>query len=194
MQNHVSLRTKGQMGSFLACGLLGIFAICALHSISHSFLAQERDKEGMGVYVSGEATAEDVGLPIYAGSKPHKDSSDDSAAARLGLWGGGSEFKLAIVKMDTSDSPQKVAASYKKALAKYGKVLDCSNPSAGHGKADADDSSQSLTCGDDKAEKGGMMFKAGTRDRQHIVSVQPHGQGSFYQLLALGNWSKEGKN
>jgi hypothetical protein len=50
-----------------------------------------------------------------------------------------------------------------------------------------------LTCGDDKPEKGGMLLKSGTKEKQHIVAIQPNGQGSLYQLIALGNWSSGNK-
>jgi hypothetical protein len=174
------------------CGLLGALGLLATFLISQPCSAQEPEKEGLGLIISGKAGAEDVGLPIYAGSKLHKDNSDDSAAARLGLWGGGSGFKLAVLKMDTNDSPEKVAAFYKKALAKYGKVLDCSNPSPAQPNAEKKD--DILTCGDDKPDKGGLLFKSGTKQKQHIVGIQPNGQGTFYQLVALGDWKSADKN
>ena len=192
MDNCISAEGRRLAGYFRACGLLAALAMLAAFFISQLGSAQEPEKEGLGLIVSGKASAVDVGLPIYPGSKPHKDSSDDSEAARLGLWGGGSGFKLALLKMDSSESPGKVAAFYKKALAKYGKVLDCSNPVSG--QSNTEDKDSILTCGDDKPEKGGMLFKAGTKQRQHIVGIQPNGQGTFYQLIALGNWKNDDKN
>ena len=41
----------------------------------------------------------------------------------------------------------------------------------------------SCTCDDDKPEKGGMVFKAGTKEKQHVVAVQANGQGSLFQLV-----------
>ena len=157
-------------------------------------LAQEPDKDSLGVIASDKASAADVGLPLYPGSRPHKDESKDSQAARLGLWGGGSGFKLAVLKMEAGDSPEKVAAFYKKALSKYGKVLDCSNPSPTQSGTAKDDSSNKLSCGDDKPDKGGMLFKSGTKQRQHLVAIQSNGQGSLYQIVALGQWSREDAN
>jgi hypothetical protein len=151
-----------------------------------------RQERGAGVVVSGEASAKDVGLPVYPGSRRHKDKDDDSAAANLGLWGGGSGFKLVVLKMESDDSLAKVADFYRKALAKYGKVLDCSQPApseADPSKAD----SKTLTCGDDKSEKGGMLFKAGTKEKQHLAAVQPNGRGSLYQLVYLAGWSHSEK-
>ena len=155
---------------------------------SSAIAQQEPEKEGAGVIISGKASSSDLGLPFYPGSTPHKDDSNDSQAARLGLWGGGSGFKLAVVKMDTPDSPEKVAAFYKKALAKYGKVLDCTHPAAA---SESDKNSNALTCSDDKSDAGGMLFKSGTKEKQHIVSIRPNAKGSSYDLVALGNWSSD---
>jgi hypothetical protein len=159
----------------------GVFAVFAR-------ARQEPEKDGVGIEFSGKASSKDVGLPIYPGSTPHKDDANDSQAVRMGLWGGGSGFKLAVVKMDSTDSPEKVAAFYKKALAKYGKVLDCTHAPA---SSDSDKNSNELTCGDDKPEPGGILFKSGTKEKQHIVSVKPNGSGSRYDLVALGNWSAD---
>jgi hypothetical protein len=169
--------------STLACAL----AVVAL--AVPGFSAQE--KEGAGAVISGQATAKDVGLPIYPGSKPHKDKDDDSSAANLGLWGGGAGFKLVVLKMESGDSAEKIASFYKNALSKYGPVLDCSNPSAAPKSNGKDDSGKTLTCDDDKPEKGGYLFKAGTKDKHHVVAIQPDTRGSLYQLVSVGAWSKK---
>ncbi|HXO60538.1 MAG TPA: hypothetical protein VN850_01895 [Candidatus Acidoferrales bacterium] len=137
-----------------------------------------------GLLVSARATAKEVGLPIYPGAIPHKDTDkDDSSAAKLGLWGSSFGFKLVVLKMESKDTPRKVAEYYQKALTKYGPVLDCTNPPPA--KEVEDDKSTKLTCGDDKPEKGGMLFKAGTKEKQHIVGVQPNGNGTIFQLLYI---------
>ena len=168
-----------------------LFATVAISSLP----ATAQDEKGAGLVISPEARAKDVGLAIYPGSKPHKDGTDDSTSANLGLWGGGSGFKLAVVKMEAPDSPSKVADYYKKALAKYGAVLDCSKSSGKPQSQDTekDDSSNVLTCGDDKPDAGGMLFKSGTKDKQHIVNIQPLGNGTFYQLVFLSAWESKGK-
>ena len=145
-----------------------------------------QDEDGAGLVVSGKATDKDVGLPIYPGARPHKDPGENTDAARLGLWGGGIGFKLAVLKMESSDSPEQVADFYKKALAKYGKVLDCTNGAADDGRRD--DASGVLTCSDDKPDKGGMLFKAGTKEKQHIVAIEPSGKGTNFALVYV--WAK----
>lgn len=154
--------------------------------------AQESDKDSVGLVASSKATAKDVGLPVYPRSKPHVDNSDESQAARLGLWGGGSGFKLVVMKMESADSPDKIAKFYKKALAKYGKVLDCSSPSPSSSDAkDRNDSSTALTCGDDQPDPGGLLFKSGTKEMQHVVAIQSNDKGSLYQLVAVGSWDSD---
>jgi len=86
-----------------------------------------------------------------------------------------------VLKMESKDTPRKVADYYQKALAKYGTVLDCTNPA--RPQQAKDENSERLTCGDDKPETGGMLFKAGTKEKQHIVGVQQKGTGAVFQLL-----------
>src|ERR1700733_5810718 len=133
-----------------------------------------------GLIVSARATAREVGLPIYPGSTPYKEQNkdDDSPAAKLGLWGSSFGFKLVVLKMESKDTPRKVADYYRKALAKYGTVLDCTNAPPQQEKDE-----KKLTCGDDKPDAGGMLFKAGTAEKQHIVAVQPKGNGAEFKLL-----------
>ncbi|MGA2421186.1 MAG: hypothetical protein ABSG69_13985 [Candidatus Acidiferrum sp.] len=138
-----------------------------------------------GITISAQATAKEVGLPIYPGAKAHKEAGDDSDAANLGLWGGSIGFKLVVLKLESADAPDKVAAFYRKALAKYGAVLDCRNSQAGKAadKSSNDDTSGKLTCGDDKPDAGGQLFKAGSKEKQHIVGIKPLGGGSDFQLI-----------
>jgi len=147
-------------------------------------LAQaQKDDGSVGVLLRNQATAKEVGLPIYPGARPHKDKSNDSPATQLGLWGGTFGFKLVVLKLESADAPDKIAEFYRKALGKYGTVLDCSAPSQTTGDRGKSGSSKQLECGDDKPEKGAMVFKAGTKEKQHIVAIQPNGKGSVFQLL-----------
>jgi hypothetical protein len=136
-----------------------------------------------GLLVSARATAKEVGLPVYPGSVPHKDQDqdNDSPAAKLGLWGTSFGFKLVVLKMESKDTPRRVADYYQNALAKYGTVLDCTH--AAQPQQAKDKKVEKLTCGDDEPEPGGMLFKAGTNEKQHIVGVQPKGAGAVFQLL-----------
>jgi len=178
------------------CALAGF--LCGAMTLAGSAVAQDRnkdkDKDGInvtvqgkdtdaGLVISAQATAKDIGLPLYPGARPHKDDKDDSSAVKLGLWAGLFGFKVVVLKMETNDSQEKVAAFYQEALGKYGKVLDCTkNPT---GSDDKDKKSHELTCQDDRADTGGRMFKAGTKEKQHIVSTKPGATGSQFSLVYL---------
>jgi hypothetical protein len=117
--------------------IIAAFVLIPLSALSR---AQEKDKNSAGIVFDAKAGARDVGLPIYPASRPHKDKTNDSPSVNMGLWGRGSGFKLAVMKMESDDSSEKVAAFYRKALAKYGKVLDCSNAQPASSDADNEDS------------------------------------------------------
>jgi hypothetical protein len=145
-----------------------------------------QDKTSAGVEVSKQATAKEVGLPIYPGAKPHKEDSDETPSTKLGLWGGGFGFKLVVLKLESKDSPEKIAAFYQKALTKYGKVLNCSAADSRPPAKDKKDSSNQLTCEDDKPETGETLYKAGTKDKQHLVEIKPAAGGlTVFTLLYI---------
>lgn len=140
-----------------------------------------KGNKGAGIYFNAEANAKDVGLPVYPGARPHKEKENDTESVNMGLWGNSFAFKLAVLKLESSDPPQKIAAFYKKALAKYGAVLDCGPDSAQSGEKSG--SKKQLTCEDDKPKLGEMLFKAGTKEKQHLVGIEPNGSGSIFQLV-----------
>lgn len=142
-----------------------------------------KSSKGAGIYFNAEADAKDVGLPVYPGARPHKEKNDDSESVKMGLWGSSFAFKLAVLKLESNDPPQKIAAFYKKALTKYGTVLDCAAGSSKAREKDESESSKKLTCEGDKPDPGGMTFKAGTKEKQHVVGIQPNGSGTLFQLV-----------
>src|SRR5260370_16873798 len=99
----------------------------------------------------------------------------------MGIWGSTIGFKLAVMKIESNDTPDKIAEFYKKALAKYGTVLNCSDPSQKASGKDKTGSSNRLECGDDKPEKGGLLFKAGTKEKQ--LGIQPNEHGTTFHLV-----------
>jgi len=145
--------------------------------------ADKQDNDSIGFVAGKNAGAKDIGLPLYPGSRKHKDSSDDSASVQLGMWGGSSGFKLVVIKMDSDAAPDKVTAFYRKALSKYGKVLNCSD--SGAAAAAKGKPSNGLDCEDDHADENETVLKAGTKEAKHIVSVKPNGSGSIYDLVYI---------
>jgi hypothetical protein len=153
--------------------------------------SRAQNEKGAGITMAADADAKDIGLPLYPGSRRHKDKDSDSPGVNFDIWGGGSGAKLAVLKLESDDSMDKLADYYKKHLSKYGKVLDCSHPSPNDSAA-KDDKSNVLTCGDDKPDAGGLLFKSGTKSDQHLVAIQPNptGHGTLFDLVHVAHWDK----
>ena len=151
--------------------------------------ASKKDKaasKSIGFTLSADAKEKDLGLPIYPGAKEYKEDANSDAGLQMALSGGSFGFKLVVLKLESSDSPEKIAAFYRKAMAKYGTVLDCSKASGNADKTDSDKSdkkSNTLTCEDDHAEKGGYAYKVGTKQKQHVVAVEPNGKSTLISLV-----------
>jgi hypothetical protein len=143
----------------------------------------EMDRNSIGFIASKEASAKDVGLPLYPGARSQKDKSEDNPAAQLGLWGGGSGFKLAVLKLESNDAPEKVGAFYRKALSKYGKVVDCSDSSKVTGEEKKGNSSKELDCEDEQPDSGELVLKAGTKEEQHVVGIKANAGLTVFQLV-----------
>ena len=169
----------------VVCGILCFALPLAAQDKPDKEAAGGKSNKGAGIYFNAEASAKDVGLPIYPGARPHKEKENDSESVKMGLWGDSFAFKLAVLKLESNDSAERVAAFYKKALAKYGTVLDCGAASAQTGEKSGSKSSKQLTCEDDKPKPGEMMFKAGTKEKQRIVGIEPNANGSLFQLVYL---------
>jgi hypothetical protein len=159
--------------------------VCGLPLLaSTSGIAGGQKDSDMGIQFKLQASEKEVGLPIYPGAKPHHDDKGESSAANMGLWGDTFGFKLVVLKLESPDAPAKVAAFYQKALTKYGKVLDCTNGTKKADDSGKKQSSSPLTC-DDTPETGAMLFKSGTKGKQHIVGIEAKAPGSVFQLVFL---------
>jgi hypothetical protein len=143
-----------------------------------------------GIHVNtDQTTASDVGLPLYPGATPIvNDEKHKSADVHMGF--GDWQLRVRAVSYGTPDDADKVAAFYKKALARYGDVLTCKNKQpvgtptvTAEGLTCADDSGKgsnvNVNMGDDNDNKKVMHFdihdgielKAGSKRHQHVVGV-----------------------
>ncbi len=156
-----------------------------------------------GIDIHSDASAADVGLPLYPGAvkRPSKED-DDHGGISLGLWGGAFGLKLAAVEYTSADGVDAVASFYRDALSKYGAVVDCSQnkPKNAKGKngssrgvwssSDVDDGKDSgdkpVTCGGDGPDvAGGRLYKVGTKSDQRLFELDPVSGGVNFQLVHL---------
>ena len=120
-----STRHRGNLrAALVVVVLLAALPLAAQNAKDSSAQQSSSDNDSIGFNLGKNASAKNVGLPIYPGARRHIDDANDSSALNMGLWGGSTGFKLSVLKMETTDAPEKVAAFYRKALAKYGTVLD----------------------------------------------------------------------
>jgi hypothetical protein len=148
-----------------------------------------------GVHVNtDQLTASDLGLPVYPGAQPfNSDDKHKSADIRMGF--GEWQLRVRALSYATTDSKEKVADFYKKALTRYGDVITCQgNTPVGTPTV----TSEGLTCSDDKNSKvqvdrgdhggmkNGLELKAGSKRHQHIVGFEDPKDGKTrFALVAL---------
>jgi hypothetical protein len=120
----------------------------------------------LNVHANSHATAKDIGLPVYPGATPFKDKDSDSSAD-LGFGLNSVHFNLQVASFVTKDSREQVIEFYRKALAKYGEVLECN-----HGKpvGSLTETKSGLTCGD---QKGGRMTVNGSDSNYELRAGRP---------------------
>lgn len=141
-----------------------------------------------GLHVrSGQTTAADVGLPVYPGATiaPDRDG-DKSADIHMGF--GSFQLMVKVVNYQTTDSSDKVLAFYKKALGRFGDVIECKD-GAPVGMPTV--TSEGLDCSDSHGHahvqvSGHMSLKAGSKHHQHVVAIEDkNGSETRFALIEL---------
>ncbi len=143
-----------------------------------------------GIHVSKQADVSDVGLVVYPGARlKEKGSRGDDKSANVNISGFGYGIKVVALEYESGDAPAKVLAFYKDQLKKYGTVLEChtsrGNWNMNMGKSD----SSELTC--EGSGGNNVELKAGRKDDQHIVAVEPEGKGSSFSLVYVRTHGKD---
>jgi hypothetical protein len=142
------------------------------------------------IHVDKNAKARDTGLPVYPGAHlKEKEENGDEKSANVNISSGLFGVKVVAVEYLSNDPPAKLIAYYRDQLKKYGNVLEChtshqgGNVNVHSGGGDSKDSKE-LKCEGDNDGKV-IELKVGTRQNQHIVSVQPgdNDKGSDFALV-----------
>jgi hypothetical protein len=146
-----------------------------------------------GIHVSKDANAADVGLALYPGARlKQKDSGGDDKSANVNISGFGYGLKVVALEYESDDSPAKLVAFYRDQLKKYGSnVLEChtAHLDVNADLKASDHNSHDLTC--DGGGGSNIELKVGTKENQHIVAVEPEGNGSSFSLVYVRTHGKE---
>ena len=135
------------------------------------------------IHVDKGADVRDTGLPVYAGAVPKQNTENDDKNANVDISGFGYGVKVVAVSYDSNDPPSKLIAYYKDQLKRYGTVLEChtSNHNWGANRSSGHESDE-LTC--DANDNGKTIeLKAGKKNNQHIVAIDPKDKGSEFALV-----------
>jgi hypothetical protein len=183
----------------LVCALL---SGCRVHNSkngSKDDVAIDTPFGSMKVATDKSADTAAIGLTAYPGAVPVADSKDsDSNNANINMSFGSFHLGVRAAGFQTSDQPEKVLAFYRKDLARYGDVIECS-----HDKpvGQPTRTSQGLVCSDkgnttkittdtnglhiNDSKSAGLELRAGSQQHQHIVSVEQKDGGTKIGLVAL---------
>ncbi len=145
-----------------------------------------------GIHVSKQATASDIGLPVYPGARLKPDITDrDNKSANVNISGFGYSLKVVALQYDSDDDPSKVVAFYDDQLKKFGSVLVChtSGLDVNADIKDLDNGPHDLTCQGSTGTN--VELKVGTKENQHIVAVEPEGKGSTFSLVYVRTHGKD---
>ena len=159
---------------------------------------------GMSVKTDDTDILAGIGLPLYPGAtllKKDKLNGKDNGSADVNMSFGSFQLKVKATSYHTGDDPQKVLDFYKKALGRYGAVLQCQNDRP---MGTLTRTPEGLTCedehhADDKHAHGlitnpglsafdhdaKVQLKAGSKKHQHIVDIDPDGPGTKIGLVVL---------
>lgn len=127
-----------------------------------------------GLHVkTNDLSAADVGLPVYPGAQVVPDHDNDKAAdihLGFGKW----QLRVKVVNYQTPDSQDKVLAFYRKALGRYGDVIQCDHDTPVGTPATT---REGLTCGEHNKnvhvdEGDDLSLRAGSKHHQHLVGFK----------------------
>ncbi|HVP42354.1 MAG TPA: hypothetical protein VMS96_02920 [Terriglobales bacterium] len=142
----------------------------------------------MHVATNEHVKAPDTGLPIYPGAReaaPEEHDNTSKANVNLGFAGFG--LKVVAAKYESDDSADKLKDFYRKALSKYGEVVEC------RGDLDLDygKDGKSVKCESSKSEPDKYEMGVGKGDAQHVVSIRPRGKATQFALIYIQTRGKE---
>lgn len=138
-----------------------------------------------GLSVHPRASPGDIGLPAYPGAVPARDGDNDEEGASIQLWGGAFGMQLHVLKLRSADSAEAVGRFYREAMARQGRLVDCSAGAPPEPAEPGASQGELLRCGKDRGKPGGHLYKIGLPGGVRMVVIEPEARGTKIQLLRL---------
>jgi hypothetical protein len=187
----VKMSTKGKAATWVI--LLAVLLVVAVfrieknHSGEYGNVRVATPFGGVEIKTNDTSVVQGVGLPAYPEAELQRKEGDYNGDADVDMKFGGVRLRVTTVRYKSSDSPDKVSAFYRKALSRYGDVIECHN---GLSVGIPTQTPEGLTC--DKADahlssdgSDMMELKAGSKQFRHIVVIDPDRNGSMMELVAV---------
>lgn len=145
---------------------------------------------GLSVKTNEADIQQGVGLSLYPGAVLTKKNEDhNDGAADVNMSFGNFHLSVKALSYKTGDAPEKVIDFYRKDMARYGSVIFCRDRKAIGTPTRTQDG---LSCEEEhdhrmQVDIGGSAgeLKAGSKQHQHIVSVDRDGSGTKLGLIAI---------
>ena len=137
--------------------------------------AASSDSFSAGISFDAKAVDKDLQVPVYPGATPLIEHKDDKSGVTMSLWGGLFGMSVSAGKFQSRDDVDSIGRYYRKALTRYGTLLDCGDPQVARGKPK---DGGPMTCDDDKPEPGGQLYKVGQAKNFRVVSIKPLKDGT----------------
>ncbi len=196
-------KTKSQILSTLASGLVTIIVLTSVLISTACSINVKKEQDGQdkqvdidtpvgGIHVSKGANVSDVGLAVYPGARlKQKDTDGEDKSANVNISSFGFGLKVVALEYQSDDPPSKLIAFYKDQLHKYGHVVEChtSHFDVNTNMDRHDHPPREVTC--EGTSGRDIELKVGTDENQHIVDVQPEGNGSSFSLVFVRTHGKE---
>jgi len=132
------------------------------------------------VRVRTDVDSPDTGLAVYPGAQRLREG-DDPGSADVNVGNSMFGVKVVAAKYESGDAEDKIVEFYRKELRAHGEVTECRGDIDFRGPK----GNRRPVCKERLFSRGDLQLHAGTEDRQRIVSVKPHGDGTEFALVYL---------
>lgn len=132
----------------------------------------------------GALDPKETGMSLYPGSQPKPSGDEDENSANVNISSSLFGLKVAVLKYQTNDSPDKVLAFYRKDMSRYGNVIDCTGGFTMKFDRRDREKDAPVGCNDHGSHHDYKEeLKVGTENNQRIVAVKPSGKGTEFVMV-----------
>jgi hypothetical protein len=165
------------VASLLSCALPILIAGCSIN-VEKGKNGEEKkvkiDTPLGNIHVNADKPSTSIGMTIYPGATPAPDhEGDKDADVQLGF--GDWKMRVQVAHYNTGDDQEKVLAYYRKALGRYGDVIECKGDrpvgtpvrTSDGLTCEENDHNHNINLHDDEH---GLTLRAGSKRHQYIVA------------------------